>query len=288
MVGTGERRLLVNDRILYGVIAAALCVLALGCEEEVPPDQVAEPVLRVGTDATFPPFEFPLDSTGEPTGFDIDLIAEICARCGWEYEIVDTPFVDLLPALQAQELQLAISGISITPRRRATVRFSDPYYLVEQAIVVSEGDALIDRAGDLRGMRVGVLSGSTGEVWAKDIDGLLVFPYPELRHATDALEARHIDVLIVDHPSVRPFLDSTAGYRAHRDILNAELYGIAAGPADTVRISAINDALAELLGDGTFDSLHTVWFGEPFLAVPDTSSPRKESPAANSDTESGH
>ncbi len=86
---------------------------------------MASGVLRVGTDATYPPFETVDTETGEPVGFDIDLITEIAKLNGWKTEFIITPFDGMIPGLQGEKYDVAISSITITPERSAVVDFSD-------------------------------------------------------------------------------------------------------------------------------------------------------------------
>lgn len=84
----------------------------------------AESELRLGTDATFPPFESK-DASGHLQGFDIDLGNAIChqllMKCVW----VENSFDGLIPALRARKFDAIISSLSITPEREKSISFSD-------------------------------------------------------------------------------------------------------------------------------------------------------------------
>ncbi len=95
--------------------------------------------LRVGT-KDFPPFVFIHNSAQKPTGYSIDLWRKISNRLGQEdVELVVIPTIDgLLEAVETQELDLAIAGISITAQREETLNFSHSFYETGLQILVLE------------------------------------------------------------------------------------------------------------------------------------------------------
>lgn len=90
--------------------------------------------LRVGMAANMPPLNM-LDRSGVPMGLDVDLAGEIAAAMGVELTLVTRPFAQLLPALQAGEVDMVISGMAITPERNMHVAFSNPYYISGKALL---------------------------------------------------------------------------------------------------------------------------------------------------------
>ncbi|MFN6991886.1 MAG: transporter substrate-binding domain-containing protein, partial [Fervidobacterium sp.] len=91
--------------------------------------------LLVGTEPTFPPFEF-VDEKNQVVGFDIDIANELAKRLGVKVEIVNLPFDSLIPALQQGKVDIIIAGMTITEERAKVVDFSKPYFEANQAIVV--------------------------------------------------------------------------------------------------------------------------------------------------------
>lgn len=83
--------------------------------------------LIVGTNATYPPFEF-LDDKSEVTGFDFDLMAELSKRIGFKYEVLNMSFDGLIPALKSGKIDIAAAAMSATPARKKAVDFSNAYY----------------------------------------------------------------------------------------------------------------------------------------------------------------
>lgn len=246
-----------------------MLMLLVGCSESGDRSEDNDSQsLRVGIDPDYPPFEYVEASSGQVVGFDVDLMQTVCAANGWSCRFRQTPFERLIVDLIEKKVDVVISAMTITPRREALVAFSDPYYLSGRCVVVRADDSSITEESDLRGRRVGVQVGSTGERLAKNTDGALVFSYTDMGEAFDALTEGQLDAIVDDCPYVRYRTAGRDDFRLALVGLDAEYYGIAVRLEDTTRLTAINDALAELIGRGTFEDLHMKWFGYPLLDVP--------------------
>ena len=98
-------------------------------------DRIAQSgVLRVGTAANMPPLNM-LDKSGVPMGLDVDLASYIAGAMGVELSLVIKPFPELLPALEAGEVDMVISGMTITPERNMKVAFAGPYHISGKALL---------------------------------------------------------------------------------------------------------------------------------------------------------
>jgi len=120
-------------------------------------------IFRIGTDATYPPFETVDTRTTEVVGFDIDLMRAICAKYELEPEFIITPFDGIVPGLTTEKYDAIISAFTITPQRAREVLFSRPYYDAGQVIAVRLDDSTITSLEDLQGKSLGVQLGTTGE-----------------------------------------------------------------------------------------------------------------------------
>jgi ABC-type amino acid transport substrate-binding protein len=217
-------------------------------------------VLRIGTDATYPPFETIDTETGKPTGFDIDLITKICEINGWKPEFVVTPFDGIIPGLTGGKYDAVISSMTITKARAAVVDFSQPYYLAGQSIAVLLSDTTIKGVADLKGKRVGVQLGTTGEMMAQKIGGAEVFSYDNIGAAFIDMANGHLDAVLNDYPTTQAYIRSHGGARTVGEMLSKEYYGIAVRKGDTKLLKQINSALDKIKKDGTYRELHIRWF----------------------------
>jgi polar amino acid transport system substrate-binding protein len=92
--------------------------------------------LQVVTDATWYPFEYVDDQTGEIVGFDIDIMNAIAERANLDIEFVNVGWDALLAGMAQGTYDCAISCITITPERAQQMLFSIPYYTAGQIVVV--------------------------------------------------------------------------------------------------------------------------------------------------------
>ena len=136
--------------------------------------------LRVVTDPSFVPFEMMDPESGEMIGFDMEIIAEVADRAGFDYNLNTMDFNGIIPALQTGNVDIAIAGITITDEREEIVDFSDPYYDSGLRILVRKDNDQIKKLDDLEGKKVGTKIGSTSYDFLTanlDQDGG-VTPYP--------------------------------------------------------------------------------------------------------------
>ena len=225
----------------------------------------------VGTEPAFPPFESQSD-TGELIGFDIDLMKAIGEKAGVDIEFESLPFDGLIPALQAGTIEAAISGMTITEERAETVDFSRPYFRAGLAIAVAEDDTETTSLESLEGKTIAVQLGTTGAETANSIKDASVSTFDSAPLALQELSNGNADAVINDAPVT---LDAIAtgnipGVKVVGELLTEEFYGIAM-PKDSANLEALNTALAEMIEDGTYDTIYEKWFGaSPVGSLPES------------------
>ena len=123
--------------------------------------------IRVGSDATYPPFES-IDSSGKFVGFDIDILNAICDELKVKCEYINQDFDGIIPALVAGKFDVIDSSISITEERKKTIEFTDKYYNTPPAIVARKDAGIKGIAvDDLAGKAIGVQSSTTHANYAQ-------------------------------------------------------------------------------------------------------------------------
>ncbi|OYW75291.1 MAG: hypothetical protein B7Z37_14155 [Verrucomicrobia bacterium 12-59-8] len=124
--------------------------------------------LIIGTDATYPPFEF-VDATGQITGVDIEVGREIGKALGREVEFRNINFDGLITALRTGSIDLVLSAMTATPERRKSIDFSEPYVKTGLAVLAAK-DSTVQSAADLKtpGRKIVVRLGTTGESWVRE------------------------------------------------------------------------------------------------------------------------
>lgn len=215
--------------------------------------------INPGTAPGFPPFEYTED--GELVGFDVDLAEAVIEEAGYEVgEWTEIEFDSLIPSLTEGNIDLIAAAMTITEERSETIAFSDPYYESNQTVLVSEErDFQPSAESDLEGQLVGVQSGTTGQ---NELDRLIeegivaeedARQYENYTLAVQDLENGNIDAIIVDIPVANEFAADRAVEVAFV-IETGEQFGLGMRQDDD-RIADLNEALATLQEDGTYDDL---------------------------------
>jgi glutamine transport system substrate-binding protein len=220
----------------------------------------------IGTDTTYPPFEF--EDGGDYKGIDIDLIRAIAKEEGLEIELKPMDFGGIIPAIQADQLDVAIAGMSITEDRKEKVDFSDPYFDAGLTLVVSEDNNDITSVEDLEGKVVAVKNGTTGADHAneiKDDAGI-----KEVRQFNDSpsmfqeVANGNADVLIEDYPVIAYAIKTKdLGLKTVGDRLNGDQYGIAVKKGENQELlEKINSGLQKLRDSGEYDEILSKYLEE--------------------------
>ncbi|MEX0604955.1 MAG: transporter substrate-binding domain-containing protein [Marinobacter sp.] len=223
----------------------------------------AEP-LRVATDPSFVPFEMMDQETGEMIGFDMEIIAEVAKRAGFEYDLNTMDFNGIIPALQTGNVDIAIAGITITDEREEIVDFSDPYYDSGLRILKRSGDDSISEVADLDGKKIGTKIGSTSyDYLVKNLennDG--VTPYPGSSDMYMALMQGSVDAVFYDAPNVGYFARTKGEGQVETvgELYEGQQYGIALKNGSEW-VDEVNEALASMKDDGTYETIYEKWFG---------------------------
>lgn len=170
-------------KLISAVPAALLLVFALsGCGRN-------DDRLVMVTEATFPPYEF--REGGKIVGIDVDLMKAVAKKTGRELVVEDMSFDSVIAAVQAGKADVAASGITVTDERKRQVGFSHPYVTAQQVVIVPK-DSEIRGSADLKGKRIGVQHGTTGDLYVtRNIREPERFPNGSL--AVAALDAGKLD-----------------------------------------------------------------------------------------------
>lgn len=219
---------------------------------------LAEPLV-VGTNAEFAPFEF-IGDDGKIIGFDPDLIDAILKDAGLEYEIITMEFDALTSALASGQIDIAISGMTITEERKENVLFSEPYFNASQKLMVVEGSPVSQASDLVEGMKVGVQLGTTGDTYATDNLPAEVVRFNKVLDAIMDMKNGRLDAVMTDAAPSEYYAQAAGGLTVLPEELSEEKYGIAVKLDNTQLIEKINASLAKLVEDGTYEAIHKVYF----------------------------
>ena len=220
---------------------------------------------KVATDPSFVPFEMLDQESGEMIGFDMDILAAIADRAGFEYELNTMDFNGIIPAVQTGNIDIAIAGITITDERGEIVDFSDPYYDSGLKILVAADNEDVESVEDLAGMKIGTKIGSTSFDYLTENlgDDAEITPYPGSSDMYMALMGGSVDAVFYDAPNVAYFAQTRGEGRVKvvGPLYEGQQYGIAFVKGSEL-LEPANEALAAMREDGTYDEIHAKWFGE--------------------------
>ena len=142
---------------------AILMSLLAGCSSDKGKKYV------IATDTTYAPFEF-TDSKGTFIGADLDILAAVAKDQGFEYELRPLGFDAAVAALESNQADGVIAGMSITDKRKEKYNFSDPYYEGDRIVMaVAAGNTGIKSYADLAGKVVAAKTGTEGTRYAESL-----------------------------------------------------------------------------------------------------------------------
>lgn len=210
--------------------------------------------LVMGTNATFPPYEF-VDENNEVAGIDAEIAAAIADKLGMQLEITDMAFDSLIPALQSGTIDIALAGMTVDPERAEQVNFTDSYATGVQVIIVPEGSD-IKSPDDLDGKNIGVQTGTTGDLYCTDSYGQdHVKQFDNGPLAVAALLNGQVDCVVIDNEPAKNYVAANQGLTILDTAYANEEYAAAIAKDNTELFDKVNAAIKELKEDGTIASI---------------------------------
>jgi len=221
--------------------------------------------LIMGTSADYPPFEY-IDSakSEEIIGFDIDLANALGEKLGYTIKVKDFDFSGLIPAIQAGQVDLVMSGMSPTAERKENVDFSDIYYTAKD-LVITKKDSNINSVEDLKGKTIGVQLASIQEDAANEIAKTVdvkVENRDRIPQLVEEIKAGRFDAAIIEDVVAQGYLnkdDTLSSFTATE--ANDDAGSAIAFPKDSDLTEKFNEELNKMQENGELDKLIVKWFG---------------------------
>lgn len=219
-------------------------------------------VLRMGTNATFPPYEY-MDENNEVAGIDAEIAAAIADKLGMELDITDMAFESLIPALQAGTIDIVLAGMTVDPERAEQVNFTDTYATGVQVVIVPENSDIApveNEEGamevDLTGKTIGVQTGTTGDLYCTDDYGQeFVKQFDNGPLAVAALMNGQVDCVVIDNEPAKNYVAANEGLTILDTAFANEDYAAAIAKDNTELFEQVNTAIQELKADGTIQTI---------------------------------
>ncbi|AQQ52052.1 amino acid ABC transporter substrate-binding protein [Planococcus lenghuensis] len=224
-----------------------------------------EGVLRVGTEGTYPPFTFH-DESGELTGFDVEIAREVADRLGVEAEFMETQWDAMFAGLDAGRFDMVANQVGIREDRLEQYDFSDPYITSAAVLVTRADDTELTTFEDLEGKTTAQsLTSNFADIatsYGAEIEGVEGFS-----QSAELLVSGRVDALVNDRIAVLDYLQQ----RPDADIQIAAIHedasqsGLMFREENEELVEAVNEALAAMIEDGTYEEISKKWFGENVL-----------------------
>jgi len=221
--------------------------------------------LVVGTMGDMPPLNM-TSKDGEIFGLEPDLAKMMAGAMGVKVRFVTKPFPELLPALHAGQVDMVLSGMTITPRRNLKVAFVGPYFISGKAFLTKvKTIALAKEADDVNNpnTKIVALKDSTSQAFAEAVlDKTTLFTTGTYDEAVDMVLKDKVKAMIADYPIcvVSVFRYPEAGLLSVVTPLTYEPIGIAIPANDPLLMNWTTNTLNSIEASGQLDELRLKWF----------------------------
>ena len=235
-------------KVFVSILALSLGVLTVfgtGCTKK-------QTELIMATNAECPPYEY--YDGDKIVGIDAEIAQAIADEMGATLVIEDMQFDSILASVQTGKADMGVAGMTITEDRLQNVDFSIPYATAMQVIIVPE-DSDITTPDDLAGKTIGVQLGTTGDIYADDIEDATIERYNKGFEAVSALTQGKVDAVIIDNEPAKVFVSQNEGLKVVSEEFTIEEYAIAIKKGNTDLLNQVNDAISKLQESGKLQEI---------------------------------
>ena len=231
-------------------------------------------MLKVGSDTTYPPFEFVDTKTNRIVGFDVDLVNAICNLINCKAQFITTNYDTIFVALSQKQFDMVASGSTITDERKKTVDFSDSYLKYGETLLVRAGDTTIKTKDDLKNAKiiVGVQTGTSNEQTAIKLvadPAKQVKRFDTFDQAVAALIAGDINCVEIDQPAALGYMATNPGkIMTISEEFTSDDLAFAFQKGDKEMLDAFNAGLKAVRANGTYDKIKDFWFSKWTAGAP--------------------
>jgi lysine-arginine-ornithine-binding protein len=227
--------------------------------------------VRIATEGTYRPFSY-FTPDGKLTGFDVELTMAICKAAGLDCELVTMDIEGMIPALNEKKIDAISTGMSITPKRKKVVAFTDPIRSAGKRFVSCTSGASPDISpAGVKGRTIATQANtSNSDYFDSYYKGADIRLYKTMDEAYQDLAAGRVDLVLSQEGTGYGFLASPSGKgcsfvgsRIEDAKLFGEGVGIAVRQTDGELKAALNAGIRKLLADGTYKALNDKYFPFP-------------------------
>jgi polar amino acid transport system substrate-binding protein len=215
----------------------------------------------------YPPFSIK-QSNGQWSGFEIELVNNICKEIKAQCQLTEVSWDGIIPALTTKKIDVIFNSMSITPEREKTIAFSTPYYYTPAAFVGPKGVKLSVTPAGLAGKTLGVQTSTTNADFAKKYyEKSASIKYYNTQDELNAdLAAGRLDVMLLDAVAAIDFLNSKDGAALERKGMAPKdpVFGSGVGAGlrkeDVALKQKFDTAIKKMQASGAFNAIQKKYF----------------------------
>lgn len=244
-----------KKHLLFSLLAMVFSLFALTIGKPV---SAEEKTYDIGTDLTFAPFEFQ-DSNDEYIGIDIDLLNAIAEDQGFKVNLKPLGFDSAIQAVQSNQIDGMIAGMSITDERKKSFDFSEPYFDSGLQMAVKQGNTSIETYDDLDGKTVAAKVGTESAAFLEKNEkkyGYTIKNFDDATGLYQALQNGEADAIFDDYPVLGYAITNGQKLQLIGEKETGSSYGFAVKKGQNPElIKQFNAGLKKLKEDGTYDKI---------------------------------
>ncbi len=252
-------------KLIAVLLSAFMAAGFAGCGAQGTDNSASGTKYVIGTDTTFAPFEFQ-NSSGEMEGIDMEILAAVAEEEGFDYEVKALGFDAAVQALEAQQVDGVIAGMSITDKRRESFDFSEPYFDSGVMMGVAENNDTVKSYEDLNGQKVAAKSGTEGLTFAnsiKDQYGFDVVVFEDSATMYEDVKLGNTVACFEDYPVLGYAITQGVGLKTVTDKEQGSSYGFAVAKGQNEElIKMFNDGLAKIKDNGKYQEILDKYIAE--------------------------
>lgn len=221
--------------------------------------------LVIGTEGVYPPFTFH-DDSGQLTGFDVDIATEVAKRLGVKPVFLETQWDAMFAGLDAKRFDMVANQVGISEERLEKYDFSTQYNISVGVVVAGKDNNNISKYEDIKGLKAAQTMTSNHRKIAESY-GAEIVSVEGFVQSVDLISSKRVDVTVNDKLSVLDYLkqrpDAPVKIVAQYDEV-IEI-GLLFRKNNETLVEAVNQALQDMIEDGTHLEISKKWFGEDVL-----------------------
>ena len=216
--------------------------------------------LIMATNAAFPPYEF--YEGDKIVGIDAEIAGAIAEKLGLELVIDDMEFDSIIEAVKGGKADIGLAGMTVTDERAEIVNFTETYATGVQVVIVTVNSTITsvdDLFAEGAFTTIGVQRNTTGDLYTtwdlEDADKAEIMRYSKGAEAIQALMTGKVDCVVIDNEPAKAFIDANEGLKILATQYAVEDYAAAMNKDNEALYNAVNEALKELIADGTVQAI---------------------------------